>query len=178
MDSAPAVSLVRTVRAAVIKSGMHTVFASRLRRAGARTQRLMIASPWISETLQGDALGVITSVIRRYSIPTYVFTREPDKPSHQAAIASLSDCPSVEIVMNPNLHAKVYACVAPPPYGFALLGSANLTGASGAMYEIGLIVLVAGGGHEVVKELASFGLDYLRTRPESLVLKKLSTGRR
>ena len=86
-------------------------------------------------------------------------------------------CETVELVYNAHLHAKVYACVAPHPYGFALLGSANLTRHSEQLYEVGLLVLAGGGGDEIVAELARFGLDYLRTRPESQVIKK-SAGRR
>ena len=83
----------------------------------------------------------------------------------------------MKIVLNENLHAKIYACLAPYPYGFALLCSANMTDASSQLYEVGLIVLSTGGGEGTVRELASYGLDFLRTRPESIVFKRISLGR-
>jgi hypothetical protein len=178
MNDRPKVSLTKSVRAAVIRNSLHLVLVHRLKRAGSVARTLMIASPWLSSAdEESDTISSIASVIHRYKIRTYIFTRTPKTDAHKRAVDKLSECVSVEIVLNDNLHAKVYACIAPYPYGFALLGSANLTSASEYMHEIGLLVLSAGGGDAIVKELASFGLDYLRTRPDSLVLKRCSIGR-
>ena len=163
---------------AVVKNSVHDVFASRLKRAGKFARTVVIASPWItSEGPGASSLKTITSVVRRNKITTYVFTRAPQTQAHRRALDALAGCPSVEIVLNESLHAKIYACLAPYPYGFALLGSANMTDGSSHLYEVGLIVSSAGGGEETVKELASFGMDYLRTRPESIVFKRISAGR-
>ena len=121
-------------------------------------------------------MKTITGVVKRHRISTYVFTRTPQTQAHRRALDTLAECPSVEIVLNDSLHAKIYACLAPYPYGFALLGSANMTDGSTQLYEVGLVVSSAGGGEETVRELASFGLDYLRTRPESVVIKRISRG--
>ena len=75
------------------------------------------------------------------------------------------------------MHAKLFVCNAPYPYGFAMLGSANMTMNSDTLYEIGLLVLAAGGGEGIIKELTNFGLDYVRTRPESQLVKKMITKR-
>ena len=169
------VSLARNVTAAVVKNGVQSVFAQRLKRARKVARTIVIASPWISGEGDGkSAFDTITALIERYRIPTYVFTRTPQNHAHNSALLTLIRCPTVEIVLNDNLHAKVYACLAPHPYGFALLGSANLTDGSNSLYEIGLIVLATGGGEQTVKELAAFGLNYLRTRPDSIVQKRIS----
>jgi len=175
-NSSYEMGLVRTAKAAVVRKGIQHVFANRLRNAGRAVQKIVIASPWItrqSDNVRNPLLRII-SVIRRGNIPTYVFTRPPEGSSELDALNMLSECASVEIVYNPNLHAKLYVCVAPYPFGFAILGSANLTSRSDDLYEIGLLVLAEGGGEQIVKQLASFGLDYLRTRPDSTLVKRFS----
>lgn len=82
-------------------------------------------------------------------------------------------CPTAELIYNDNVHAKIYAAPAPSPYGFAVLGSANLTAGSTELYEIGLLVTGVGGGSAIVDDLAHFGVHHLRTRPESEVIKKM-----
>ena len=169
------VSLVRNARVAVIRNNLQDAFARRLRRARKYARTLVIASPWISsDAPDGEALGTITDTIHRYNIPTYICTRTPQNPVHIRALNELGQCSTVEIVLNDDLHAKVYVCLAPYPHGFALLGSANLTHNSSNLYELGLIVISADGGEAIVKELASFGFEYLRTRPESVVSKRIS----
>ena len=110
--------------------------------------------------------------MNRTGIPTYVFTRPPENRDQLDAVAALELATPLEVVYNPYLHAKIYACLGPEPHEFAILGSANMTLHSISLYEIGLIVLGVGGGDQIVKELAGFGLNYLRTRPESIVAKK------
>lgn len=170
------VTAARTVRVSIIRNGIPRVFASRLRRAGGNVERIIIASPWITEE-SGGAITSIAASIKRRETPTLVFTRPPDSATHFRALDTLLACPTVELVYNTNLHAKVYACVAPYPHGFAILGSANLTQHSEQLYEIGLLVLAGGGGDEIVRELAGFGLDYLRTRPESKLVRGKKRGR-
>jgi len=166
---------MRTVKAAVVRKSVQSVFSARLKRSKNEVQKIIIVSPWISygDNKKGSLLNIV-SVIDAYKIPTYVFTRQPQNVTHTQAMNTLISCPYVEIVYNNNLHAKLYICVAPYPYGFAIIGSANLTVGSQDLYEIGLLIMAQGGGEEIVKQLASFGLDYLRTRPDSRVIKKLS----
>jgi len=172
------IGLVRTVKATIIRRGIQRTFVSRLMRVGKHIQFLVIASPWIS-SLRGQTYSVerLARYINRLGLPAYVFTRPPQTNDHLDALQVLQGCPSVELVYNENLHAKIYACVGPQPYGFAIVGSANLTMHSAGLYEIGLIVLAGGGGDHIVKELAAFGLNYLRTRPDSKVVKKRTVGR-
>ena len=171
--------LVRSVKAAVVRKGIQHVFANRLRRAQRQARKLIIASPWVTciDMVESPLVSII-SIIKRHQLPTYVFTRPPENTAEIKALNMLAQCPSVEIVHNPNLHAKLYICLAPYPYGFAMLGSANLTHKSEELHEIGLIVLAAGGGEEIIRQLASFGMDYLRTRSDSSVQKRLRLRRK
>jgi len=168
------VAPARNVRAAVIKSGVHRVFVNRLKRAGDKITRIVVVSPWIS--LADDRscpLSFFVSIVNSARVPAYIFTRRPSRPEHLEAVEMLKACPTAEIVYNDNIHAKIYACVAPPPHGFALMASANLTANSLLLYEIGLLILGVGPGSAIVDELANFGHRYLRTRPESEVIKKI-----
>jgi hypothetical protein len=116
---------------------------------------------------------VLLKIIDSRRLPTYVITRRPQDVAHLAAIELLERCPTVELVYNDNVHAKVYAASGPPPHGFAILGSANLTVGSLELYEIGLLVTGVGEGSVIVDDLANFGIRHLRTRPESQVIKKM-----
>lgn len=168
------IGLIRTVKAAVVRRGIQNAFYARLRRSKNEVHKIVIASPWISyaDSKQAPLLNIV-STIDACKIPTYVFTRQPTNTAHTQTMSILMGCPYVEIVYN-NLHAKLYICIAPYPYGFAIIGSANLTSGSEDLYEIGLLILAQGGGEEIVKQLASFGLDYLRTRPDSRIIKRFS----
>ncbi len=169
------ISLSRLVPAAVIRSGLQRVFYYRVKRAAKHARCLVVASPWLS-CLDGTPYSVahLCRLLDRYHVKMYVFTRAPSNPEHQRAVEQLKRCEMVELVYNENLHAKIYVCVAEPAHGFAILGSANLTARSQRMYEVGLLVLAKGGGDRVVNDLASFGLDYLRTRPESVLVQRIS----
>jgi hypothetical protein len=165
---------LRSVRVSIIKGGMLRLFSKRLKRVGSQAQTIVIASPWITDnSSDNNVIEYIGRMVKKWGTPTYVFTRPPDLAAHLSAINLLKECPTLELIYNRHLHAKVYSCVAPHPYGFAMLGSANLTRGSEYLYEIGLIVLSGGGGDEIVKELSDFGLSYLRTRPESQVVKRM-----
>ena len=172
------VSLARTVKTAVVRRGIQKTFVRRLIRAGADLRYVVIASPWLS-TFEGRTYSMdrLARQIKILDVPCYVITRSPRTNEHLRAVELLQSCPAVELLYNENLHAKIYACVGPAPHGFAILGSANLTSSSLSLHEIGLIVMSGGGGDAVVKELAEFGVTYLRTRPESRVIKRRIRGR-
>ena len=154
------IGFVRDVKAAVVRNGIQNTFSARLRRSKTQARKIVIASPWISysDSKRGPLLNIVAT-IDAYKIPTYVFTRQPQNMAHAQAMNVLMSCPCVEIVYNNNLHAKLYICIAPYPCGFAIIGSANLTLGSEDLYEIGLLILAQGGGDEIVRQLASFGLD-------------------
>lgn len=169
-----AVGLARSVSAAVIRNGVQRAFVTRARRARFHAKRVVIASPWLSSAEgKPQSLRQLLRVLSSRKVPTYVCTRPPQSEQHLDAITILRAFPNVELVFNRQLHAKIYACVAPPPHGFAILGSANLTITSESLYEIGVLIGSSGGGEAIVRELASFGFDYLRTRPDSDVVKRI-----
>ena len=166
---------LRSVRVSIIRGGMLRLFSRRLRRFGRHANELAQHTTCpLAYNSDNSTIEQISKTIEKWKIPTFVFTRPPDNVAHIKALEILKTCPNLELIYNSYLHAKVYACVAPYPYGFALLGSANLTHGSERLYEIGLLILSGGGGDEIVKELLDFGLTYLRTRPESQVIKKIS----
>jgi hypothetical protein len=174
MQRAVDISLSKTVQAAVIRSGVQRVFVNRLKRAKTNVRSVVIVSPWITELDDASCpLLSLVQLIQSMKMLTYVFTRTPSRPEHMKAIALLQTCDTLELVYNDNIHAKIYACVAPSPYGFALLGSANLTANSLSLYEVGLLISGVGAGSSIVVELANFGMNHLRTRPESKIVKKI-----
>ena len=73
-----------------------------------------------------------------------------------AALQLLSPLPTVRTYFNNELHAKVYVCRC-DPFGFAYVGSANLTGRGMTAYEVGLIVDGKGEGEGIVEELERIG---------------------
>lgn len=175
MKSRPNIALARTVRAAIVRSGIQRIFVNRLRRAAGHLRRLVIVSPWITAGKEADSpFAALRKTINSNRLPTYVVTRRPQDAAHLVAINLLSECPTVEIVYNDNVHAKIYAASGPSPHAFAILGSANLTAGSTDLYEIGLLVIGVGDGSVIVEDLANFGFYHLRTRPESEVIKKMN----
>jgi hypothetical protein len=178
MISAIDISLTRTVPAAVIRSGIQRVFVNRLKRAREHVRRIVVISPWItaSDNTSSPFFSLV-QLIRSRRLPAYVITRRPQNSGHTEATEILKACPTVELIYNDNVHAKIYAATGPSPHGFALLGSANLTAGSLELYEIGLLVIGVGPGTSIVDDLANFGICHLRTRPESEVIKKIDVRR-
>jgi hypothetical protein len=168
------ISLCREVPAAVIRSGIQRVFVNRLKRANGHVRHVVVISPWITSAPDRVCpFMLLVQLIRSRRIPAYFFTRRPSNSAHTKAADLLRTCPTVELVYNDNVHAKIYACSGPSPHGFALLGSSNLTANSLTLYEIGLLIIGVGRGSSIVEDLANFGLHHLRTRPESEVIKKI-----
>lgn len=167
-------SLARNVPTAVIRSGIQKVFVNRLRKERHHVRQIVLISPWItSSNSPSSPFRLLVKLIRSRSLPSYVITRRPQNHSHTQAIEDLKSCPTVELIYNENVHAKIYAATGPSPHGFALLGSANLTAGSMELYEIGLLIIGVGTGSSIVEDLANFGIRHLRTRPESHVIKKI-----
>lgn len=174
MNRAVDIGLCRNVPAAVIRSGLQRVFVNRLARAKGRIRHIVVISPWITTTGERTCpFNLLVQLIRSRRLPSYFVTRKPNTFEHNRSVEMLIASPTVELVYNENVHAKVFACVAPSPDGFALLGSANLTANSLSLYEIGLLVVGVGPGSKVVDDLANFGIQHLRARPESEVVKKI-----
>jgi hypothetical protein len=138
-----------------------------------KISHLTIISPWIT-TLKDEqfTLNDITKKIKDEQIETLVFMRSPYKEKHNIESAELFfRCPSVTLYYNNELHAKVYVCRC-EPFGFALVGSANLSGNAIRAHEIGLLIDGKGNGVEIIAELQNLGLHDLPNRSGTIKLEK------
>ncbi len=68
--------------------------------------------------------------------------------------------------MHENYFYFVFRC---DPFGFALLGSANLTGRATRALEIGVLIEGKGAGRDVVSELTMLGEDLVNRAGTRLV---------
>jgi hypothetical protein len=154
------------------------VFNNRLKRAKGNVSHVILVSPWISP-FEGESHSIerLVFYLNKYFIRTYVFMRPPATVGDHAVAAAFTQCPSAEIVVNPYLHAKVYACVGPTPHAFGIISSANFTETSAQLYELGMLVVGMGAGAKIVEQISDFALSYLRTRPESQVIKRINLKR-
>lgn len=179
MTDALVLSAVRSVPAALIRSGVQRVFNNRLKRAKGHLSHVVLVSPWVSP-FEGHPHSIdnLVECVNRYRIRTYVFMRPPRTDLECAVVAAFDKCPSAEVVVNPHLHAKVYGCAGPTPYGFAIISSANFTEASSQLYELGMLIVGIGAGTKIIEQISDFALSYLRTRPESRVLKRMELRRK
>src|SRR3989337_2310495 len=148
----------------VVYEGWHSIFFERFLQA-VEVSALVIISPWI-RTLEGETvtLADIVQAIERKKAPTTVVMRNPIKePLNKEADALLRQCPYVSLYYNNDLHAKIYVCRC-EPFGFALLGSANLSGRATRALEIGLLIEGKGVGRDIVQELGALGRDDVPNR--------------
>jgi len=132
--------------------------------------RLVIVSPWIG-SLSDDPVTLqdIVDYIERYHIETFVVMRSPQKEPRNAEAANLFISRIgawLKLYYNNGVHAKIYVCRC-EPFGFALLGSANLTPHASRLYEVGLIVNGFGAGQKIVEELELTGTEYIPGKSES-----------
>ena len=157
----------------VVKEGGHLRFFERL-FAAHDIHSLVIISPWIvlsrQDSFSYDIEG-LSQFIKSNNISTYIITRDPEKETvNKRAIDILTSCPSVNIFYNNSLHAKIYVCRC-EPFGFALLSSANLSGASASTIEIGLMIEGKGYGQLIVEELENIGKEDFPGMSETRVVK-------
>lgn len=132
--------------------------------------RLIIVSPWIA-SLEDDTITVqdIAQYVERHHIETFVIMRSPQKEPRNLEAANLFKQRIgswLTLYYNNGIHAKIYVCRC-QPFGFALLGSANLTPHGSRSYEVGLIVNGFGAGQKIVEELELTGTDYIPGKEES-----------
>jgi len=140
----------------VVREGGHQQFFARLLQAVDVTS-LVIVSPWVSSLAGEVTLASILDFIDRNRVPTVAIMRHPSKESmNLEAATALRQSRNVVLYYNNELHAKVYVCRC-APFGFALLGSANLTGKATRSHEVGLMIEGKGPGAEIVEELEVLG---------------------
>lgn len=139
-------------------------------------QSLILISPYVG-TLEGSRV-TLDAVCRKAvekGIPTYVITRSPEDEYHQQAVDTLISYDHVELRFNQSLHAKLYVCLCQDEYhSFALIGSANLTRTSiEKNIEIAMMISGRGRGRDILRELARWGLERLRTLNDTKLVKKM-----
>jgi len=138
-----------------------------------KISHLSIISPWIT-SLNNEQITLvdIVSKIKKENVETLVFMRSPTKEKHNREAAELFvSCPSVTLYYNNELHAKVYLCRC-DPVGFALVGSANLSGKVTRAYEIGLMIDGKGRGVDIIEELQNLGLHDIPNRAGTILVDK------
>ena len=143
--------------ATVVREGGHTIFFERFVQATDVTS-LVIVSPWI-QCLDDEPITLRSIIwsIERGRVPTTVIMRSPQKEHLNSESAEIFEhCPFITLYYNNELHAKVYVCRC-QPFGFALLGSANLSGRATRALEVGLLIEGKGAGRDIVKELELLG---------------------
>ena len=151
--------------AKIIYEGGHTVFFERFLLA-IDIKSLVIISPWIS-TLPNENIRLedIIFTIKKQKIPTTVIMRDPERERLNIEATKLfRQCHhNINLYFNNELHAKVYVCKC-PPFGFALIGSANLSGRATRAHEIGVFIEGKGYGKEIIEELDLLGKEDLLNR--------------
>ena len=148
----------------IVSEGGHTLFFERFVQAVEVTS-LLVVSPWI-QSLDGEPLSLkdILWSIERGKVPTIIIMRSPQKePLNRDAAELFEGCPFITLYYNNDLHAKIYVCRC-QPFGFALLGSANLSGRATRALEVGLLIEGKGAGRAVVEELELLGKEDIPNR--------------
>lgn len=141
----------------IVDEGGHEAFFHRVLLASG-IKHLLIISPWITSLKDEEVqLQEIIRKIKKGNINTRVFMRHPKKEHFNIEAANMFiSCPTATLFFNNELHAKVYVCRC-DPFGFALVGSANLSGKATRAYEIGLMIQGKGRGVEIIEDLEKLG---------------------
>lgn len=155
----------------VVYEGGHEAFFERFLLA-VEVRHLLIVSPWITSLSEERIqLWDIVEKITKEKINTRIFMRDPQKePFNIEAVGILKSCPTVTLFYNNELHAKVYVCRC-EPFGFALVGSANLSGRATRAHEIGIMIEGKGKGQDIIEELQRLGIYDLPGRAGTILVK-------
>jgi len=148
----------------VVREGGHSLFFERFIQAVGITS-LVIISPWI-QSLEGEPISLkdIIWSIERSKVSTTVIMRNPTKePLNRDAAELFKESSFITMYYNNDLHAKIYVCRC-QPFGFALLGSANLSGRATRALEVGLLIDGKGAGRAIIEELDILGKEDIPNR--------------
>jgi hypothetical protein len=128
----------------------------------ARPVKLCLVSPWLAET-DHDRLATLLGHARRHRAAVSVVTR-PSAVAPNRALSKLFDRqPWLRILVNEQLHAKLYVCQEQDGRGVALVGSANLTAGGARLAEVGVLLRPLAGSR-LIEDLASVAITGLGAR--------------
>lgn len=156
----------------VVFSGGHEIFFDRYLQA-VNVKQLIIISPWIT-SLKNEKITMndILYKVQHEKINTTILMRDPKKETINYDVAEqIMKSQYVSLYYNNEIHAKVYICRC-DPFGFALIGSANLSGNATRAHEIGLIIEGIGRGQEIIVELEKIGTEDLLNRAGTIKILK------
>lgn len=128
-----------------------------------RPIRVCLVSPWITETDRGR-VGDLVRHMRRSGAQLVVVTRPATLRAGEPVTELIERLPSHQLLVNDQLHAKLYVCQEREGRGVALIGSANLTAGGARLSEVGLLVRPLAGS-DIIDELARVAVAQLGGRP-------------
>lgn len=127
-----------------------------------RPVKLYLVSPWLAET-DHDRIATLLGHARQHRAAVCVVTRPSAVAPERVLSALLERQPSLRILVNDQLHAKLYVCQEQDGRGVALIGSANLTAGGARQAEAGILLRPLAGSH-LLDDLASVALTGLGGR--------------
>jgi hypothetical protein len=147
----------------VVTGNIFGLFAREVLQA--RPKRLTIVSPWVDgELSDAPSLAELLEHAERCRASLVLVTRPLDTPGHARAVASVLHYGRGRVFLDPNLHAKLYACEVGDGRGFAVVGSANMTESSRRLRELAVVVrpqaksrVLADLSHQAVATLTASG---------------------
>jgi hypothetical protein len=126
----------------------------------ARPKRLTIVSPWVDgELSHTPSLTELLDHAERLRASVVLATRPLETPAHARAVASVLSYSRGRVLLEPNLHAKLYVCEEADGRGFAVVGSANMTDSSRRLRELAVVIRPQAGS----RVLADLGQRALTT---------------
>jgi phosphatidylserine/phosphatidylglycerophosphate/cardiolipin synthase-like enzyme len=145
----------------VLTGDVLDVFVRAALRA-ADVRRISLVSPWVSDAASRGALGRLIAHARRSSAGIVLITRPPATAAHRAAIDLVRSYERGRVILDPQLHAKLYLCDVRVGRGVAVIGSANLTESSARLREVALLVRAAQDSR-IIRQLSTGTLKTLAT---------------
>jgi hypothetical protein len=124
--------------------------------------KLCLVSPWLAET-DYDRLATLLGHARRHRATVFIVTRPSAVAPDRGLSALLGRQPLLRILVNDQLHAKLYVCQERDGRGVALIGSANLTAGGARLAEAGVLLRPLAGSR-LIDDLASVALTALGAR--------------
>lgn len=125
----------------------------------ARPVRLCLVTPWVGETEHGR-LRLLVRHADAHRAELVVVTRPSALTSGNDALDIVRKARAHRLLLNDQLHGKLYVCQEGEGRGVALVGSANLTMGGARLAEVGVLLRPLGGSR-IIDDLANVAMMYL-----------------